>query len=298
MMSRLLGSLCLAALGVLGLQGCKHCKSSCGPGPAPCGCNGSVAVPGRVAPMVPAVGDGIPAAPIPVAPAAVGVAPIGPSVPPTNSLPPVSARYGPSASLQCPQPALPPAPPGVRLAVPAPVITDTRASPAAPLPQGPIADAAAPLPVGIKQFAKPKTQVATGLKPDLDGLDWLQAKGYKTVLHLVQTGEDDAAERRQSEEKRNIKYLSLTVAPATLDRATIEQFNQIIGDPSNLPLFVYDKDGMLAGGMWYLHFRTADFATEEEARAKATRLGLKEDPNGEHKVMWDAIKKYFTGKVQ
>ena len=47
------------------------------------------------------------------------------------------------------------------------------------------------------------------------------------------------------------------------------------------------KDGVANGGLWYLHFRTADQESDEVARMKAARLGLKED--GEAREMWLAI---------
>jgi protein tyrosine phosphatase (PTP) superfamily phosphohydrolase (DUF442 family) len=149
------------------------------------------------------------------------------------------------------------------------------------------------LPVGIPNFAAVNDQVASGLKPLLEGLDWLQAKGYRTVLRIKQPGEDDAADRREVE-KRGLKYLSLEVSPATLTMASVEQFSRIVGDAAGHPLFVYDKDGMLAGGLWYLHFRTVDKAGDETARTKANRLGLKEEAVGDHKAMWLAIQKLLS----
>jgi protein tyrosine phosphatase (PTP) superfamily phosphohydrolase (DUF442 family) len=149
------------------------------------------------------------------------------------------------------------------------------------------------LPVGIPHFAVVRDQVASGLKPLLDGLDWLQAKRYKTVLHIRAPGEDDAADRREIE-KRGLKYLTLEVSPQTLSPAIVEQFNRIVTDTANHPLFVYDQDGMLAGGLWYLHFRSAERLPDEEARSRANRLGLKESPDGEHRAMWLAIQKYLA----
>src|SRR5262249_48967695 len=136
-------------------------------------------------------------------------------------------------------------------------------------------------------------QVASGLKPLLDGLDWLQAAGYRTVLHVRLPGTDDSADRREVE-KRGLKYLSLEVSPQTLSQAAVEQFNRTIGDPANYPLFVYDRDGMLAGGLWYLYFRTAERQTDDAARTQANRLGLKEAATDEHRAMWLAIQKYLS----
>ena len=154
------------------------------------------------------------------------------------------------------------------------------------------------LPVGIPQFAVAKDQVASGLKPLQDGFDWLKENGYRAVLHLRQPGEEDSTDRQQVE-SRGLKFVSLEIAPQTLSRTVIEDFIRLVDDRANLPLFIYDRDGTLAGGLWYLYFRTADRATEADAHAKAARLGLRSDePTGDQRLMWLAIQKYLSEQGQ
>jgi hypothetical protein len=150
-----------------------------------------------------------------------------------------------------------------------------------------------PLPVGIPQFTPAKERITNGLRPHLDGLDWLQANGYRTVLHVRLPGEDDTADRRQVE-KRGLRYVSLEVSPQTLSRPVADEFNRIVGDANAQPLFVYDREGMLAGGLWYLHFRVIDGLSDQAARAKAASLGLKEDEGGAHRGMWLAIQRLLS----
>jgi protein tyrosine phosphatase (PTP) superfamily phosphohydrolase (DUF442 family) len=151
-----------------------------------------------------------------------------------------------------------------------------------------------PLPVGIAQFALAKEQVASGLKPELEGLDWLRDQGYKSVLYVRKPGEDDAANRRVAE-MRGLKYQSLEVSPLTLAKATVDAFNRIVDEPANRPLFVYDQDGTLAGGLWYLHFRTALKLDDVEARARAARLGLRSRTEGEAQTKWwGALEKFLS----
>jgi len=95
---------------------------------------------------------------------------------------------------------------------------------------------------------------------------------------------------------RGLKYLSLEVSLTPLAKETVDQFNALVADAANQPLFVYDKDGMVAGGLWYLHFRTVEALPEDDARLKAARLGLKSEPEGDHKNMWLAIQKYLSGQ--
>ena len=84
---------------------------------------------------------------------------------------------------------------------------------------------------------------------------------------------------------------SLTVSADTLTLEIVDQFNAMI-DPANRPLFVYDKDGSLAGALWYLHFRMIDQQSDEQARAAAARIGLKES----HTDLWLAIGRILSGK--
>jgi protein tyrosine phosphatase (PTP) superfamily phosphohydrolase (DUF442 family) len=146
------------------------------------------------------------------------------------------------------------------------------------------------LPVDIPQFATVKDRVATGLKPYPDGLQWLKDNGYRTVLHLRRPGEDDSADRKQVE-KHGLAYLGLEVSPDTLTPEVVEQFNAVVNDAGKLPLFVYDKDGVLAGGLWYLYFRLAEGVNDNEALSRARRLGLREEQEGEGRRMWLAVQK-------
>jgi protein tyrosine phosphatase (PTP) superfamily phosphohydrolase (DUF442 family) len=222
------------------------------------------------------------------------VPPTSPNVPPAPTPVTPEVRYGPSAALPQQADWRAPSRPDVRLSVPE---TSTAEPPRAPEPAAPTtpADPAAPspaLPVGIPQFAQAKDRVASGLRPLLDGMDWLQTNGYRTVLHVRPPGEDDSSDRRLAE-RRGLRYLTLEVSPQTLSRALVDSFQRIVNDTTAHPLFVYDRDGMLAGGLWYLAFR-AEGATDEEARQKAARLGLKDDAAGEHQTMWLAIQKVLS----
>ncbi|HLJ92556.1 MAG TPA: hypothetical protein VKU02_05110 [Gemmataceae bacterium] len=241
--------------------------------------------------------------------------PANPSVPPQPIFPQVPAAPAPApiATRSYEPPFAPPEdrswrPPtenGVRLAPPdgatsPPAVGGARLqSPQFNIPSSgaaPPGEERAPtplLPAGIPQFAIAKEQVATGLKPMLDGVDWLKENGYRAVLHVRQPAEDDAAERKLFE-MRGLKYLSLELSPQTLSPAVVAEFNRMVAEPGNLPLFVYGKSGPLVGGLWYLHFREVEHLSDAEARTRAGRLGLPESPNGLQQEMWLAIQKYLS----
>jgi protein tyrosine phosphatase (PTP) superfamily phosphohydrolase (DUF442 family) len=165
-------------------------------------------------------------------------------------------------------------------------------------PEPPLNQPATGLPVGIPQFAQAMDNVATGLRPSLEeGLDWLQARRYKTVLQIKLPDEDDSADRKQVE-KRGMKYLSLEVSPRTLTKAKLDEFKSIVRDAAGQPLFVYDRDGSLAGGLWYLYFRLVEQFSDDVARVRAGALGLREDRDGAHRDMWLAVQKFLEEQAR
>ena len=239
-------------------------------------------------PSAPGAGFVPPAAPAPVNPGNVSSPPSAPV--------PGGANYPPSEPARS---EWQPAPGSVKLLPPEPTISES-AKPTPPKiaesKEPPTATTPPPaFPAGIPQFNPVKDDVANGLKPALeDGLDWLQGRGYRTVLQIRKPGEDDSADRKQVE-KRGMRYLSLEVSPETLSRKIVAEFSQIVADKAKHPLFVYDRDGSLAGGLWYLHFRLAEQATDDAARVRAGALGFREDRDDSHRSMWLSVQSLLKG---
>jgi hypothetical protein len=237
--------LVLLALAVLGgVAGCKCCgKKPCDGPPYPHPGQSSLTVPPSQ-PILPG-----PPGTQSIQPVYPGSGTSPPVFPGPGSIPPSGSRYGPIV----PAPATPWQPTdqnGVRLTPPIagikPAAVVDVAVAASPLERA-AAEAAPPspvLPVGIPDFTTAGPRLARGLKPDLDGLDWLRANGYQTVLHLHAPGEDDSADRRQVE-KRGMRFVSVE-CPTPLARCTTDEFARLTA-AANQPLFVYDRDGSLAG---------------------------------------------------
>jgi protein tyrosine phosphatase (PTP) superfamily phosphohydrolase (DUF442 family) len=195
--------------------------------------------------------------------------------------------------------------PRVRLYGPEPMNPEAEADPARPsppqTPEPPLApppvvrdggDATPPAPVDIPQFAFVKEGVATGQQPFPDGIRWLADHRYRTVLYVRAPGEDDGIPRKVFE-KRGLHFVSLELSPTTLSKEVVAQFNALVADAKNRPLFVYDRDGSLAGGLWYLYFRTSEGMSDEKARAEAERLGFQTEGGAEQRTMWIAIQNYL-----
>lgn len=292
-----------SAMILSGISGCRHCcrRPACTTSAAPCV---DPCPPGRLRPLhallpqridvLPPQGGPAPATLLPAPPGAVpGVSGFGQPAAPLSD---PTWRPAPGA-VRWPDPAREPARlyPPESVEPPAAPPQPQPPQPQPPQPQPPRDRAAPPLPVGIPGFAKAKEGVGSGLKPSLEGLDWLQTNGYRTVLHIRRPGEDDGADRKQVE-KRGLRYVSLELSPQTLSPDVVDQFNHLANEAASQPLFVYDRDSVLQGALWFLHFRIVDLATDDEARVRAGRLGLREDGGPEHRDMWLAVQKYWSGR--
>src|SRR5262249_15170883 len=131
-------------------------------------------------------------------------------------------------------------------------------------------------PVGIPSFSMVKEgKMASGRKPDLDGLDWLRENHFKAVLHLRRPGATDSADKEQIE-KRGLKYLSIEISATMLSKQAAQEFIKLVNDAGNEQVFVYDADGVRAGIMWYLYFRLSEKMPAELSKIRAARLGLRE----------------------
>jgi protein tyrosine phosphatase (PTP) superfamily phosphohydrolase (DUF442 family) len=289
---------CALVAGLLGAVGCQH--PCCTPNPCTSAypgydpCRRSFLLP--PSPLTPLQGAPLPG-PQPPPVVLPGTASAVPPAPlPQTAPPPAIAEAGPLPSAPA---AVPPAAEGPQVRLSAP---ETPPPPLANVPPQPRVreergggeqPGTPSLPVGIPQFAQVKKGVASGLRPILDGLDWLANNGYRTALHVHLPGQDDSSDRRQFEQ-RGLRFVSLAVSPETLSRDVVDQFNHAVNDVGNQPLFVYDQDGNLAGALWYLYFRTAEGAGDEDARIRAARLGFRTDtPEGRDMLL--AVQKYLSG---
>jgi protein tyrosine phosphatase (PTP) superfamily phosphohydrolase (DUF442 family) len=145
-----------------------------------------------------------------------------------------------------------------------------------PLPPGPNPTDSTDRPTGIEDFNRVKDGISAGRRPTLEGLDWLKAHGYKTVVLIRNPQDSDDTDRRQVE-KRGMKFVSLQLTPELLTQQWIDQFNEIVGETASRSVFVYGRDPQAAGVVWYLHLRTAEFLTPDEARVRARQLGLSDE---------------------
>jgi hypothetical protein len=255
------------ATGIVFAAGCKHkcChkKSDCCD-PAPF----RPSAPGNPYLLPP---TNVPTTPTPVIPgpgADSVIPPVGPpgAVDPRNYTP---GRPGTELILPDPLPgngssrSASPANPGYGVFGP-PVKPQSNEPPVAPKP--------ANTATGLPGFAKVKDGLASGRKPSLEGFDSLKQAGYRTVVYLHPTGADVAAAKGVAETRR-LTFVPIETTPEKLADA-VALFNGTVRDRAMLPAYVFDDDGLRAGAMWYLHFRTAEAMNDDAARVRAKPLGF------------------------
>jgi len=264
----------LALGSVLLMSGCRHCCKRPNPTMGPPGPIGAPA-PRTLPPQ------GIPLDP----PPSTGMKPevlLPQSMPPTTSSPSNLPKFnGGSARLGEPDFNIQPA------------VSEEKSTIVKPPPAAMGDPLASALPVGIAQFAQVKENVSSGQRPDLDGLDWLHTKGYKTVVFLRSGTEDDSSDRKQVTD-RGMKYQTLTVKPESINPTSVAEFNRLVNDAEGRPIFIYDFSGKQAGAMWYLYFRTSELLNDDEARVRAGRHGLKNPGDAEQTRLWTAVQKYLS----
>jgi protein tyrosine phosphatase (PTP) superfamily phosphohydrolase (DUF442 family) len=127
-------------------------------------------------------------------------------------------------------------------------------------------------PTGLSGYVRVKEGLATGRKPTLDGIDALKQAGFRTVVYLHSSGADWSAAKEVAA-KRGLAFIAIETTPEKLATA-IDQFNATVADTARHPIYVFDDDGVRAGAIWYLHFRTADSLNDDAARLRARPLGL------------------------
>jgi protein tyrosine phosphatase (PTP) superfamily phosphohydrolase (DUF442 family) len=245
-----------AASGVLAAVGCRQC----------CRLNDPARRPAPFRPPAPGSNILLPPTNVPTTPtpppAPGGVDPLLPPVGPgassgfpPPSLPPLSPAPKPPAGRPPQELLLPEDPPGAG-----------SARSAAPTAEPPAAA------TGLPGLVQVKDGLASGRKPTLEGFDALKRAGYRTVIQLHPAGADVSAAKGVAE-GRGLAFVAIEVTPENLADA-VGRFNAAVGDKAGRPAYVFDDDGVRAGAVWYLHFRTADAMNDDAARVRARPLGL------------------------
>jgi len=124
---------------------------------------------------------------------------------------------------------------------------------------------------GLPGFAIVKDGVGTGRQPTPAGLDLLKKSGYRTLVYLHGENADDSVLKGEAE-KRGFTFTAIETTPGRLTTAA-ESFNRVVGTPASRPVYICDDEGLRAGVLWYVHFRTVEILNADAANVRARPLG-------------------------
>ncbi len=150
------------------------------------------------------------------------------------------------------------------------------------------------LPVGLFDFqlVKGKANVANGVKPTLEGYEWLAKSGYKTVVYAHEPTADVTAVKAVCE-AAGLKFVGIPTGPATVPAATAA-FDTAVAAKDG-PVYVCDDTGLRAGTLWYAHFRKVDLTNPDAAKIRASGLGMGDTANNPtQKELFDAVQAHLA----
>jgi hypothetical protein len=259
--------LAIAATCIVFAAGCKHhCFKKCNP----CGDSGPPLPRSATNPYL------LPPAGLPTTPAPApnaGIPPVGP----------MDLRNYPPPGRPAPEVLLPDPIPGASSSDRSPGLPGYLGGPVKPTTEPPLSG-------GLPGYVRVKEGLATGRKPTLDGFESLKRTNFRTVIYLHAPGADLSAAKELAS-RMSLAFVAIETTPEKLGPA-IEQFNGTAADTARHPIYVFDDDGVRAGALWYLHFRTADSMNDDAARVRARPLGLADDTD-EAKAFAIATQRYL-----
>jgi len=160
--------------------------------------------------------------------------------------------------------------------------------PGSPLIAPPAADSGTGLPNFALALESGTERIYAGRKPAIEGLDWLQKQKFRTVVYL-HTPNQDIKPTRDLVEKRGMQFIGIPMSPGNFGEA-MRTLSPILKARMNRSMYVFDDDGVRTGSAFYWYFRTSESLSNDQARARATALGLRDSTDStEQKLYWLAI---------
>jgi uncharacterized protein (TIGR01244 family) len=134
-----------------------------------------------------------------------------------------------------------------------------------------------PLPESVEAWVIPnyhllRPDVASGGQPTENGLVWLEALGFRTIIDLRAPAEGTAAEEK-AVRSAGLRYVSVPITPETFRREDVEAIARVLGETERGPVLLHCASGNRAGGVWTV-LRVMEGRPYDEAEAEGRTLGL------------------------
>lgn len=107
-------------------------------------------------------------------------------------------------------------------------------------------------------------------------LEWLRARGIRTLINLRTPESDGTPEERRFAQENGLRFYNFPVGTSSAEiRRSVESFLAILDDESNWPVLVHCSRGKERSGVMSAIFRVEyDGWSNERALEEAVRLGL------------------------
>lgn len=123
--------------------------------------------------------------------------------------------------------------------------------------------------------------ITVGPQPTANEIENLPGEGFKSVVNVRTTGEDEQPLTPDAEgdavKSAGLEYLHVPVSMNSIDPSVVDQFRNYFDDLSK-PAFVHCKSGKRAGALVMMHLSCEEGLSGQQTLDKADALGFECDP--------------------
>jgi uncharacterized protein (TIGR01244 family) len=145
---------------------------------------------------------------------------------------------------------------------------------------------------GISNYYRVRPDVAAAGQPSDEALADIKKAGFKTIINL-RTPEEGSLEEKPKVEALGLEYHNIPIGSEGVSKEDFVQFEALIQDSANRPVFIHCAASNRVGALWYIHQVLGEGKDEAAALEEARKAGMK--PNLEPGAK-DFVAKHRTPK--
>ena len=127
----------------------------------------------------------------------------------------------------------------------------------------------------IYNFVRLNKSFCTGGQPRVQELVELKSAGTRSIVNLRRPSEFNEVAQVTEARRLGLRYYNIPVNSQSPKDEEVEEFLEILSDPSNLPVFIHCASANRVGGFWMIRRVLVDGWGIKEAETEALRVGMK-----------------------
>ena len=127
----------------------------------------------------------------------------------------------------------------------------------------------------IYNFVRLNKNFCTGGQPRVRELVELKSTGTRSIINLRRPSEFNEVAQVTEAKRLGLRYYNIPVNSQSPKDEEVEEFLEILSDPSNLPVFIHCASANRVGGFWMIRRVLVDGWGIKKAEAEALRVGMK-----------------------